>query len=352
MIKACTNALILIIISTMLFSCSDGKEPNKMTNENELLYSSELQLSALNEAIEATPDNPYLYFKRATYFYNINNFRIAQNDIQKALRMDESVAAYWLLSAQINNELKNVDRAIEEGQKALQLGNAEPILYALLANCLLEKNDTISANQYIGKLTAIAPQMAELKYVQAKKLLIGKDTSHSFLKFRECIQNNPQYIEAYIDLMSLYYKKQMYDSIMPLLIKAKRMRPNNPTLFLYEGKFYETINKNQVALAAYKEGLLCDPQAIELYKPLSDYYGRQGNYKESMYYLSKWIEKNSSDAQSIIKMGNYALKQNDEAGAVTYYKNSLSIDSSNTYLKKEIERIEKHIRYVAQDTTN
>jgi len=314
---------------------------------NELNYSSELQLSALNEAIEADPNNDYLYYKRADYFYGINNFRIAQNDIVKAIRLEENVSAYWLLSAQINNELENTDQSLAEAQKALELGNTEPLLYALLANCLLEKNDTITANQYIFKLNAIAPQMAELNYIEAKKSILRKDTAQSFLKYKECIQKNPQYIEAYIALMSLYYNKQMYDSIMPLLIKAKRMRPCKPELFLYEGKFFESINKNKVAYAAYKEGLICDPQAMVLYKPLSEYYQKINNYKEAMSYLSKWIEKNPFDAKSIIKMGDYALKLNDNRGAITYYKNSLSIDTTNTYLRKEIERIEKSIQTVA-----
>lgn len=344
---------ILKLVSAFIFalfilSCSDKKQnSNKMPPINELNYSSELQLSALNEAIEADPNNDYLYYKRADYFYGINNFRIAQNDIVKAIRLEENVSAYWLLSAQINNELENTDQSLAEAQKALELGNTEPLLYALLANCLLEKNDTITANQYIFKLNAIAPQMAELNYIEAKKSILRKDTAQSFLKYKECIQKNPQYIEAYIALMSLYYNKQMYDSIMPLLIKAKRMRPCKPELFLYEGKFFESINKNKVAYAAYKEGLICDPQAMVLYKPLSEYYQKINNYKEAMSYLSKWIEKNPFDAKSIIKMGDYALKLNDNKGAITYYKNSLSIDTTNTYLRKEIERIEKSIQTVA-----
>jgi len=83
------------------------------------------------------------------------------------------------------------------------------------------------------------------------------------------------------------------------------------------------------------------------YKPLSEYYQKINNYKEAMSYLSKWIEKNPFDAKSIIKMGDYALKLNDNRGAITYYKNSLSIDTTNTYLRKEIERIEKSIQTVA-----
>lgn len=333
--------LCLFLFTAVFLSCSNEKDVNKMSTQNELSYSSELQLSALNEGIEANPDDPSLYFKRASYFYGINNFRIAQNDIQKAIRINESVSAYWLLSAQINNELKNVDQALQEAERALQLDNKEPILYVLLANCLLEKNDTISANRYISLLTSVAPKMAELNYIEAKKLLIKKDTLHSFYKYKECIQKDPQYIEAYIELMSLYYKKHMYDSIMPLLIKAKRMRPCKPELFLYEGKFFESINKSQVAFASYKEGLLCDPQASELYLPMSDYYQSQGNYRLSMTYLGKWIEKNPNDAKSISKMGDLALKQNDKNGAITFYKNSLLVDSTSTYLKKEIERLQK-----------
>ena len=336
------------IFALLILSCSDKKQDsNKMPPINELNYSSELQLSALNEAIESDPNNDYLYYKRANYFFGINNFRIAQNDILKAIRLDENVSGYWLLSAQINNELENTDQSLAEAEKALELGNTEPLLYALLANCLLEKNDTITANQYINKLNAIAPQMAELNYIEAKKSILRKDTAQSFLKYKACIQKNPQYIEAYIALMSLYYNKQMYDSIMPLLIKAKRMRPCKPELFLYEGKFFESINKNKVAYAAYQEGLLCDPQAMVLYKPLSEYYQKTNNYKEAMSYLSKWIEKNPTDAKSIIKMGDYALKLNDNRGAITYYKNSLSIDTTNSYLRKEIERIEKNIQTIA-----
>lgn len=336
--------LLLISLSAFLISCKNKKDnSNNMPPINELTYSSELQLSALNEAIEADPNNDYLYFKRADYFHGINNFRIAQNDIAKALRLDANVSSYWLLSAKINNELENIDQALSEAQKALELGNKEPIVYALLANCLLEKNDTITANQYIYKLSSLAPQMAELNYIEAKKSILKKDTLQSFLKYKLCIQKNPQFIEAYIDLMSLYYEKHMYDSIMPLLIKAKRMRPCKPELFLYEGKFFESINKGNVAFAAYKEGLLCDPQAFILYKPLSEYYQKTLNYKEAMTYLGKWLERNPTDSKSIIKMGDYSLKLDDSKGALIYYKNGVSLDTGNVFIKKEIDKIEKSI---------
>ena len=341
----------ILAIVFVIASCSQkDNDINEMSSLNELNYSSELQLSALNEAIEADPDNHYLYFKRAEYFFGINNFRIAQNDIAKALRIEESTPSYWLLSAQINNELKNVDLSLSEAQKALELGDNTPLLYSLLANCLLEKNDTITANQYILKLQSIAPQMAELDYLEGRIFLLKKDTITSYSKYKSCIKKNPQYIDAYIELMILYYNKHMYDSIMPLLIKAKRMRPNNPELFLYEGKFYESINKSQVAFAAYNEGLLCDPQAMILYIPLSDYYAKQNNNKEAMNYMQKWLDKNPMDAAALIKMGEYALKQNDKPAAVTYYKNSLLIDTSHVYLKKEIERIGKLIE-IESDTS-
>jgi len=339
-----SSLFILFIICAQLISCQSGSNTDdKMHTDEELIYASEPQLNVLNAAIEANPDDPDLYFKRADYFFHINNFSTAENDIQKAIRFNDTHNEYWLLSAQIQNELNNSDKALEEGLKALQLGNSEPPLYVLLASCYLDKNDKVSADIYLQRLIAIAPQMAEVNYIQAKQLLVNADTTASMNKFRECIHKDPQNIDAYIDLMALFFKKNQYDSIMPLLIKAKRMRPCQPELYLYEGRFFESINRNPVAYAAYKEGLLCNPQATELYLPISSCLEKQGNYREAMNYLSRWIEKNPTDKKTLLRMGDIAARQDDKQGAITYYKNYLSLDSTNTFVIKEIKKLQKQL---------
>ncbi|MBC7451011.1 MAG: hypothetical protein H7259_05945, partial [Cytophagales bacterium] len=136
------KSLYYIFSATVLMfvcSCRNESNNNKMQTDAELTYSSEPQLNVLNAAIEADPDEADLYYKRAKYFFNINNFSTAQNDIQKAIRFKDTQHAYWLLSAQLNNELNHTDQALDEGLKALQLGNTEPSLYVLLASCYLEK---------------------------------------------------------------------------------------------------------------------------------------------------------------------------------------------------------------------
>jgi len=340
------NGLCILFIIGLLHITSCGNETNtdnKMHTDEELLYASEAQLNVLNAAIEANPDDPDLYYKRGDYFFRINNFSTAENDIQKAIRFNDTKYEYWLLSAQIQNELNNGDKALNEGLKALQLGCTEPSLYVLLASCYLDKNDKTSSDVYLQRLISIAPQMAEVSYIQAKQLLANGYTTASMNKFKECIRKDHQNIDAYIDLMALFYKKHQYDSVMPLLIKAKRMRPSQSELFLYEGKFFESINRDQVACAAYKEGLICNPQAIELFLPLSMSLEKQKQYNEAMNYLGKWLEKNPADKNSLLKMAELSAHQNDKQGAITYYKDYLALDSTNLIVQRAIKKLQKEL---------
>jgi tetratricopeptide (TPR) repeat protein len=328
-------------MSTLL-SCSKTEQKEEYTL-TELQYASDINLNVLNEAIESDPDNAVLYYKRARYFYQTGAFKNAENDINKTLRLETSKNSYWLQSAQIHLELNQIDKALNDGLKAEQLGSKDPNLYILLAECNLEKNDKVAADNYLFKVKSIAPHLSEIPYLEGLRLLQIGDTIQAKQRIKESIQLNNDNIDSYIVLMKLYYVSKNYDSIMPLLIKAKRVRPHAAELFLYEGKFYESINRHPIAKIAYQEGILCDPNEESLYLPLSDIYAKELNYKDAMLYLTKWLDKHPNDKKAMEKLGQYSVKNNDLPGAITYYKTLYQLDTNQVSIKKEISLLQKQL---------
>ncbi|MFN8415764.1 MAG: hypothetical protein U0U66_05490 [Cytophagaceae bacterium] len=340
--------LSLFVLATLL-SCSKSEQKDEYTL-TELQYASDINLNVLNEAIESDPENDVLYYKRARYFYQTGAFKNAENDISKALRLETSKNSYWLQSAQILLELNQIDKALNDGLKAEQLGSKDPNLYILLAECYLEKNDKSSADNYLFKVKSIAPHLSEIPFLEGLRLLQVGDTLQAKQRIKESIRLNNDNIDSYIVLMKLYYVSKNYDSIMPLLIKAKRVRPHAAELFLYEGKFYESISRMPLAKIAYQEGILCDPNEVSLYLPLSDIYAKESNYKDAMLYLTKWLDKNPNDKKIMEKLGQYSVKNEDLAGAITYYKTLYQLDTNQVQIKKEIDLLQKQL-LKQQDTS-
>lgn len=341
--------LFYLFLLIGLYSCSTSTQ-NEEYHLSELQYASDVHLNVLNEAIESDPENDILFFKRAQYFFDQHAFKNALNDIQKALRIENDKHTYWLLSAKVYLELADVDKAMNDGLKAEQLGSTDPTLYIVLATAFIEKKDMVSAETYLNKVKSIAPHLSDIPYLEGLKALQQGDTITAKQLINKSIQLNKEYIDPYIVLMKLYYQSRNYDSIMPLLIKAKRVRPHEAELFLYEGKFYESLQRFGLAKIAYQEGLICNPAQASIFLPLSELYIRESNYTEAMRYLNLWLESHPEDKATLQKLGQYSSRNQDISGAITYYKTLYQLDTTQLGIKKEIEKLQKELE-LARDTT-
>src|SRR4051812_22665758 len=90
--------LIIIGLATAITSCKNKLEDEDIPDVDEvMLNSSEPKLNKLTEAIEDDPDNPLLYFKRAKIYFELKNYNKALNDINAAIRLDNSQGKFYHL---------------------------------------------------------------------------------------------------------------------------------------------------------------------------------------------------------------------------------------------------------------
>ncbi len=148
---------------------------------------------ALNKAISL--DRRFIslrYYHQAQGYFNRKDFKMAQEFINKALKIEPLRQDYYILQGLIFKRMSDFSSSVNSYQKALNLNPYNSIVYNNLANVYA----------LMGRVSS-----AEKFFLKALKL-------------------DPQYFEAWFNLGLLYYHKGKLNKAKGCFLKAKLLRPD------------------------------------------------------------------------------------------------------------------------------
>jgi tetratricopeptide (TPR) repeat protein len=79
-------------------------------------------LGDLSAAIQLAPQNPYLYYDRATLYAQRNDYQRAIDDYTRAIQLEERLAEAWYNRGLAKLHAKRIDEGIADLSKAGELG--------------------------------------------------------------------------------------------------------------------------------------------------------------------------------------------------------------------------------------
>jgi len=134
----------------------------------------------------------------------------------------------------------------------------------------------------------------------------GKDTL-AMAEYNMAIKEDPEFVDAYINLGSIYFNRNNYSEAESNFKKATEIDSKNPDAFANLGRTYYKEKKYLEAEEAYKAALSAKTGYYETYKDLGLLYHKQKNWPALAENMMRYTEKVQDDYLSYYLLG-LALK--------------------------------------------
>ncbi|MBK7476800.1 MAG: tetratricopeptide repeat protein [Haliscomenobacter sp.] len=253
-----TSVLLLcggLALAALFTACSSKENPEGA----QVVASGDPVLDQLALEISRNPKQPDLYFQRAERYYENGGFDEAIRDLQSALRLDSVKAEYLHLLADVYLDYFRSREALKTMEKVVALYPERiPSLLKLSEFQLILKQYEASRNT-ISRVLKLDPLNADGFFMIGMNLKETGDTLGALDAFQSAVENDPELIDAWINLGQLYAARKD-----PVAIRyfdsALRVAPGYVPALHAKAFYLQERNKLPEALKLFQEMAKADPQ--------------------------------------------------------------------------------------------
>jgi len=249
------NRLILPVALFLLVACGEKKQPSgeKQSAEKQLTPA-----DVLTEKIKGDPNNPSLYYERAKWNLSMKKMAAAEQDIKKVLSIDSSRSEYFLLQADISFAGFHVPEAEAAFNKAVSLDANNIEAYLKLSELYLYMKKYEESIKNANEALRIDKHRVKAYFIKGYVYKETKDTTRAISNFQTCVEQDPTYYDAIIQLGNLFavhndpIALQYYNS-------ALKLQPHSVEALYNRGLYLQNTGALDKAVNDYNELLKVDP---------------------------------------------------------------------------------------------
>jgi Tfp pilus assembly protein PilF len=273
--------------------------------------------------------------------------------------------------------LGDLDRALGEYRKALEIDPGSSLLHFNLASVFIQKNNPAQAVKELKRSIELDPQAVQshalLALVYATQDKADLATGEYLLALENARKSDPENIDIYKDLGliylqqkkskqaegifklilnlapadpeahfylgSIYYDLKDYSSVEKELKIAVKLKPDFHEALNFLGYFYLEQDKNiDQAGVMIKQALALDPENGAYIDSLGWFYFKKENFKEALSHLEKAASL-LIDPEIYDHLGDVYLKLGDSNKAKLNWEKSLKLDAQQDKVKAKLFKL-------------
>jgi tetratricopeptide (TPR) repeat protein len=324
--------IILLIATSIFFSCGEEKKPQQKSAP-----ANATPADALTEQIAKEPANPDLYFQRAKWNLSTKKIKAAENDILKAVSLDSTKADYYLLKADICFAGFHILEAENAFKKAIALNpdNIEAYLKLAELNLYTKKYEEsiLNANEALR----IDKHRSKAYFIKGFVYKETKDTLRAISSFQTCVEQDPGYYDAIMQLANLYSTHN--DPIaLHYYNNALKLQPHSVEALYGRGLFYQNTGKQDKAVEDYNALLKSDPTYGFAYFNLGYIAMKfEKDYPKAISYFTNALTHEAHYVEAYYNRGVCYEKLGDIQKARADYNEALNIYPTYDLAKKALK---------------
>jgi len=163
------------------------------------------------------------------------------------------------------------------------------------------------------------------------KALKAEDEATQIALFKQAIEADPQYKEAYNDLAVVYMDRDEYEAAIELLDQAVAVDPAYFLPYFNLGVCYNQLGRYDDSTKAFKRAIEYNPNYLNAYLALSEVYYGQGDYRHAIEYARGVVELDPSNPQGHNLWGNGLYGQERYEEAIEKYQQVIELDAEAHY---------------------
>jgi len=247
-------ACIIIILS--ISACGQKTKPVIDTNPKDSLSTS---LNLINEQIKNDPENPNLLYERSKMLYTQKLVDKASEDINKAISIDSTKAPFFLHQSDVYYAMNKIAEAKKAIQKSLELDPKSKEANAKMGELQYYLKDYQNAFKYLDEALRLDPYYAKVYFIKGLCFKENGDLELAISSFRTCIEQDPEYFHAYMQLGDIYSQK---DDPLAIQYYTNAINVNGSQVEAYYGLayYFQEHDEAEEAIKVYNDLLKIDPR--------------------------------------------------------------------------------------------
>jgi tetratricopeptide (TPR) repeat protein len=321
----CRMRFILLFSAALaLSSCGHPKqgaqsEKDLKTSDSLSIKLNSPELKTVNAELLSKPNDPDLYDKRALVYLSLKEFKEAENDAKRAVKLDSAKAKYYMTLVDVyyaQNNTRHAKELLESTVKKFP-ENTEALLKLAELYFLVRKYQ--EGIDQVNKALRIDENLAKAYFIKGSIYRESGDTAKAISSLETAVEQDSKMVDAHYDLGVMYAAKknpialQYYENVL-------RIDPNHATAKFARAKLLQDLGKIDEAIHEYELIIASNNQCDICYYNLGAVYLTYKKDKEkALKYFTNAIETNRNYVQAYLARGyTYALLNNKTAAKADY----------------------------------
>jgi len=307
-------------------------------------------------------------------YYAKGQYDSARVHIEHALEVAPGFAAANLTLGLVHHAKGNINTALAAFKKAVEGDTLSA------ARMSLVPPDSVYAwaRSQFDKLLAGPPELAVAHTAMAIVYNQGGYLNEAVHHYRQAIENDPQYVDAYTNLGKVYTDTEEYEKAVDTYEKVLTLSPpvdQVPKIHLNLGVSYLRMDRIDSAIVEWKKAIKLSPNYMDAYMNLGTAYqnknmpdstrvvweraleispksvvphvalarlaSSEGRLSDAAKNYRELINMGASDPRIYAEMGLIYERMEDFGQAIKYYEQALELAPETTQLKAALTRVNR-----------
>ena len=329
---------IYLLLSLVLFSCNTNTEV-KDDVEVEETVTPDATVTLLDSLIIADPRNADLYYDRALYYHQQGVDPKAMSDIYSALHIDSANVSYYLLAGDIFLNIGEGDTAIAVMSKGINMvpGNEDLYIKAIEYSFYMRYYE--SALNFTNDLVQLNKYNPEAYFFRGLIYTDIQEIDKAISAFQTCIEVDPEFYNAHMQLGLLYSKKQD-DIAVQYFENALKLEPGSREAFYGIAYQYQMKEDYNQAIKKYRDMVALDPKDHEVFFNIGHCYISLDSLDKAYKSFDIATQIRPQYAGAYYMKGSVKEMQGAKPEALANYQQALKMLPDDTRIIEAIERLQ------------
>lgn len=319
MIKFSRFLAALLLLTTVFFlpGCNEQSTKDKL-EEREAAPELDAELVALNREVRRAPTDPALYHKRALYYMSNEQYDFALADMRSVFKLDTSNAAYFYTAGELFIKVGAFEQADDVLAVAIRKNPTLAKAHVKRGELSFYNKQYNNAMKYINEGLKVDVNYAEGYFWKGMIYAEQQNKEKAISSFLTCIEQNPEYTEAYMQLALLQMEAQpklahQYLSNV-LRIDEKHLEALYARAMLVQDQGFPDS-----AQADYDKILSINPNHVDATYNTGYVHLLEKRYDQAIVWFTKVLQLDSKQMRAMYNRGlAYELKGDKESAQKEY----------------------------------
>ena len=296
------------------------------------------KLKALNEAIEANPEDASLYAKRSLEKMHMEDGDGAAADLNEAIKLNPEEPMIFRTTVEMairSNDLTELSRAWPHMKKGLELAPDDASMWLTNARFLGALNSDFEALEAADKALELSKDKYDGLIVKGFLLLKTKQYNVAETMLEEAVKLDANKAPAYLGLVQIDLRNRAYEQALARCNRAIELDDQNAESFKSRAQVYFKTKDYKSAVADLDQAIKLSESNAELRYLRGDANFNLKEFSLAIADLSEAIYLKEDYREAYSKRGLARMMSKDHEGACTDFEKAIELGDASAVKMKE-----------------